>query len=1482
MRQLVAAASLLIAVTATAAIPTSERDALIAFYQSTNGPAWTDRTNWLGATGTECTWRGVECEETQSNVIGLNLDSNHLDGTLPSSIRNLTKARFLIFAGNDLRGPIPPEIGELTDLQAIYLQANHFTGNIPTSFASLKKLTYLGAYGNELSGKLPSHLAGMLALEELYLSENQFDGTIPSELAQLTNLKVLELNTNRLTGNIPVALTTMTKLERLTLNDNQLTGLIPPQLGNLTALVTLRLGYNRLQGPFPPALGQLPALEELYLPVNELSGPIPDAIGDLAALKRLDLRENQFDQALPAGLYRLANLEELLLSGNEFTGTVSPQIANLAKLQVFSLYDNHFSGSIPPELGNIAPLRSIELLSNDFTGTIPKDLSRLTNLTWLDIADNQLTGTIPPELGQLPNLEVLSMYGNSLEGTIPRQLGQLSKLRLLLLAANRLQGGIPDELRNLTKLEQFNVNENRLSGAIPSWIGEWTALTDLYLSFNEFSGPLPPGLSTLENLVALDLAVNELTGRFVDFTRMPHVAYITASFNHFSGPLPPSIGSLTNLSYMAMAANDFSGPIPPEIGGLVNVGYFDLAGNELEGPIPAEIGKLKKAYNISLDGNHLSGTIPKELGQLTELLTLGLSFNALKGPIPLEITGMTGLQDHGSHFAYNGLFASDANTRAFVNLKHEDGDFEATQTVIPTNVRLVETTDRSATLAWDPIRYEYYGGGYQVAVSTTPNGPTVALATTSSKSLDRTTVRNLQPATNYFFTVATVSHPISGQPNLITSDRTSAVQGSTKQRVIAPADVVMTDPTNGLVQIDGQEVQSDSFTLTNFGDVATAITLQRTESFFTVAPEQFSLAAGASQVVTLHSLTQPPGTHYGYVTIDGQGVPDDLYADVILLSSARPAGSVVATPLATRIELAGAAGSDEVGTAQFRNTGTARLTGIVVSDQPWVEVEPEPITIDPGQIGEVNFRIVRSKRPPSEGALTAELSLIYVNGSSDARGIGTQGATTSTAISISKVTIVDVTQPSLVTGKLPPLLPGEVPFFIPALTASASRRTDLSLINGSGPSLISDLKLYFTGGSQTSIASLQPLGFAQSVNLVNIVGSVYGTTGSGTLQLRSANADGISAGAKVTAVTDSGTYTGAIPVFRGDRSASPGQKIYLAGVRQGGDVIVQETGGSSGAVEISFLNATGGLFATRQESINAYGLLELSGAVPANAVTAIITGTSAVLTAYARQQDANGDTWSVVDWSRFYGYARTDSVRVPFADGRGGLPRRRAARHDVPIAANATARRTTDLVLFNPTPSDVRATLQVIDTTGYVHERTVNVPALATVTVSDAASPSGTTVAHVVVIPGRTELVVTARTYDASGGSAVPVVAATAGLRIGQTQVFSGLDDTVSLRTGYGFAETEGRTAKVRARIIIGQASALVSIVTEQTFTLGPRAQIFLPELVRSFAGEARDTLPADLHGLVLEVEVIDGLGAVVPFVMATDGGTQDVSVVVQ
>ncbi len=1479
MRQFAAVGALLIAASASAAIPSSERQALIAIHESTNGQGWTQKTNWLGAAGTECTWHGVQCDETQSNVVDLGLYDNNLDGTLPSAIRNLTKLRFLQVWQNNLRGTLPAEISELGDLEAMYAGNNHFTGTIPSQWGALKKLRVLYVDGNELTGPLPAQLADLSALEELGVSYNQIDGPIP-DLSKVTNLRIFEASTNRLTGKIPSSLGSLTKLEYLGLSDNLLDGNIPPELGNAAALIELRIAWNRLTGTIPSSLGRLLALQRLGLNNNQLTGPIPDAIGDLAALKYLELATNQLDGPIPAAIFRLTNLEELHLGDNKLTGEIPPQIGSLANLQVLGLYANQLTGPIPLEITTIAPLRSLELLSNDLSGTIPPEVSRLTSLTWLDLSGNALTGNVPRELGSLAKLEVLHLYDNQLEGTIPPELGQLTNLQLLSLSINRLTGGIPDSLRNLTKLRQLSLNGNVLSGPLPSWIGELRALEDLFLSYNRLSGPLPQGLSTLSSLGYLDLGENQFTGSLPDFSGLTNLRYITIHFNQFSGPLPASIGALTNLVDAYLSNNNLSGPLPRELGNLASVEYLDLANNSLDGAIPPELGQLKKVYALSLSGNRLTGTIPPQLGDMSGLQFLDLSFNGLKGPIPPEITKLQGLENNRSDFAYNALFTNDANVRAFVNSKHYSGAFEETQTVLPSNIRLVSTTDRAATFSWTPIAYSYDGGGYQVVARTSPGGAPAAVATTSSKEIDTITIRNLAASTAYFFTVSTVTHPHDYQKNLILTDPSSNIAGQTSQRVNAPPEIVITDAPDGMVQIDRVEVSTDSFTLTNFGDIASTVTLERGGEFFTVSPEQFSLAGGASQVVTLRSLPQNAGTYYGHVVVRGEGVDDEEIAYVVLLSTTRPAGTVVAAPVNTRIELAGVPGSDEVGTAQFRNTGTATLTGIVLSDQPWVVVPTEPITIDPGAIGTVNFRIVRSKRPEGqEGALVANLTLVYVSGGAAGFSPPIIGHDTST-VSVSKVTIVDVTKPPVAPGSLPALVPGQIPYFVPGVASTSSLQSHLAIINAAGASAINDLKLYFTKGAQTTIASLQPLAFTQSVNLVNLVSSVYGSTDSvGTLQIRSGKWGDLSSSAKVTAVAPGGTYTGAIPVFRGDRSIGVGARLYLAGVRAPGSLFIQETGGATATVRTEFFDASGNNVGSRDDLIAAFSLLELNEVIPANAATAIVTNVAggSTITAYARLRNANGDTWSIVDWSRFYGYVLGQAMRIPFADGGQPGTRRRSVRA---FATGPVSQ--TDVVFFNPGASEEQATVEVIESSGAIIEKSVTVPARATVTMTNAASQATSPVAHVVVTPTRGELVVTARSQHSAGGSAIPVLAATAGLRLGQSQAFSGLDDSAATRTSYGFSESSGAQVKVRARIIIDSASPLVAIVTSRTFTLAPREQVFLPELVRSFAGDARDSLFGDLHNLTLEIEVTEGAGSVVPFVIETDTASGDTTMIVQ
>jgi len=51
-------------------IPKTECEALVALYNSTNGPGWTNRIGWL-VTNTPCSWCGVTC--TAGRVIQLSL-----------------------------------------------------------------------------------------------------------------------------------------------------------------------------------------------------------------------------------------------------------------------------------------------------------------------------------------------------------------------------------------------------------------------------------------------------------------------------------------------------------------------------------------------------------------------------------------------------------------------------------------------------------------------------------------------------------------------------------------------------------------------------------------------------------------------------------------------------------------------------------------------------------------------------------------------------------------------------------------------------------------------------------------------------------------------------------------------------------------------------------------------------------------------------------------------------------------------------------------------------------------------------------------------------------------------------------------------------------------------------------------------------------------------------------------------------------------
>jgi hypothetical protein len=147
--------------TAVTEISQIECEALVALYNSTDGPNWTDspENNW-NVTKTPCSsWEGIFCYA--GHVAEIVKSENQLNGSIPQEIGNLTKLLFLFLDENQLSGSIPPEIGNLTQLEWLYLPENQLSGSIPPEIGNLTELIELDVSKNQLSGDIPSSLSNL-------------------------------------------------------------------------------------------------------------------------------------------------------------------------------------------------------------------------------------------------------------------------------------------------------------------------------------------------------------------------------------------------------------------------------------------------------------------------------------------------------------------------------------------------------------------------------------------------------------------------------------------------------------------------------------------------------------------------------------------------------------------------------------------------------------------------------------------------------------------------------------------------------------------------------------------------------------------------------------------------------------------------------------------------------------------------------------------------------------------------------------------------------------------------------------------------------------------------------------------------------------------------------------------------------------------------------------------------------------------------
>ena len=367
--------------------PNQDRELLTSFYRQTDGDNWKRNDNWLSNQPLD-QWRGV----------ALNADGRITNLSLPN---------------NNLSGPIPPELTQLTTLRHIDLSRNNLTGTIPADIDRLHRLKQVSLDNNNLTGQIPAAIGSLTQLTSLYLASNQLSGTIPPQL-----------------GALP-------KILWIVLNANQLTGQIPPEIGKAKTLRGFRITDNQITGTIPATLGGMPELEILFLQNNSLSGPIPPQLGDLPKLRLFDLTDNQLSGQIPATLGRLPAVETINLANNELSGQIPAELADLPYASAIILSDNQLSGQIPGTLGRMEYLVLLALDGNSLTGPIPTGIADSTSLVNLHLQNNLLTGELPAALAAMPKLQRLYVDNNSLTGTLPQALLSMTSLKELTFHENQ-------------------------------------------------------------------------------------------------------------------------------------------------------------------------------------------------------------------------------------------------------------------------------------------------------------------------------------------------------------------------------------------------------------------------------------------------------------------------------------------------------------------------------------------------------------------------------------------------------------------------------------------------------------------------------------------------------------------------------------------------------------------------------------------------------------------------------------------------------------------------------------------------------------------------------------------------------------------------------------------------------------------------------------------------------------------------------------
>ena len=221
----------------------------------------------------------------------------------------MTQLRELWFESARLSGPIPVELGQLTNLELLVLRDNSLSGRLPGSLANLQQLgSLILSYNHELYGFIPREYSS-LPLTALYFHNTRLCPPPDEEFQGWLKENVLAVWPFTC-GSTPFS----DELALRVVYDETLGDAWEESTGWLEGE-----DLGEWHGVTVDGDGYAVALE---LPANELAGELPVEVAYLSRLRRLDLRDNgALAGELPEIITKTLALEHLDLEG---TGLCAP------------------------------------------------------------------------------------------------------------------------------------------------------------------------------------------------------------------------------------------------------------------------------------------------------------------------------------------------------------------------------------------------------------------------------------------------------------------------------------------------------------------------------------------------------------------------------------------------------------------------------------------------------------------------------------------------------------------------------------------------------------------------------------------------------------------------------------------------------------------------------------------------------------------------------------------------------------------------------------------------------------------------------------------------------------------------------------------------------------------------------------------------------------------------------------------------------